>query len=76
MAKTSTDGAESAPPEAVPADGAASPDLSQRVDAAVAAWLAEDIHNSPVARATDAYNHMVSVLPALRDRILAVISET
>ena len=38
---------------------------ARRVEAAISAWLAEHIHNSPVSRATEAINHLVSVLPHL-----------
>ncbi|MDG3442442.1 hypothetical protein [Nitrospirillum amazonense] len=72
-----------APASPAPAD-TPSPDVASeptvplevRVDAAIAAWLAADIHNSPIARATEAYNHLITVLPALRDRIVAPSSET
>lgn len=32
---------------------------------AVSHWLASSIHNSPVSRTVEGYNHLVSVLPAL-----------
>ncbi|MDG3442469.1 hypothetical protein [Nitrospirillum amazonense] len=71
----------SAPASPAPADTAA-PDvapepavsLEVRVDAAIAAWLAAEIYNSPIARATEAYNHLVGTLPALRARILAQVA--
>ena len=38
-----------------------------RHDAAIDAWVAAYIHNSPIARSTEAFNHMTQVaLPALR----------
>ncbi|TWB20670.1 hypothetical protein FBZ89_10669 [Nitrospirillum amazonense] len=45
----------------------------ERLERAVAAWLAEEIHNSPVARVTDAYNHLVTTLDGLKARILQEI---
>ncbi|MEA1651834.1 hypothetical protein UAJ10_22820 [Nitrospirillum sp. BR 11164] len=71
----------------VPADTAAAPDPAPvsiteagpacdwplRLERALAAWLAEEIHNSPVARVTDAYNHLVTTLDGLKARILQEI---
>ncbi|MDE1145637.1 MAG: hypothetical protein PW843_03320 [Azospirillaceae bacterium] len=50
--------------------GAPLPDWAQQLEQAVAAWLAEEIHNSPIARVTDAYNHLVTALSGLKARIL------
>lgn len=36
---------------------------------AVSRWLANNIHNSPVARSTDALNHLTAALPALRQAL-------
>ncbi|MBB6251715.1 hypothetical protein [Nitrospirillum iridis] len=67
--------AEAAAPEPVPAStpDAAPCDWPVRLERALAAWLAEEIHNSPVARATDAYNHLVTTLGGLKARILQEI---
>ncbi|WP_044561271.1 hypothetical protein [Azospirillum sp. B4] len=67
--------AEAAVPLPVPAS---TPDVVPcdwplRLERAVAAWLAEEIHNSPVARATEAYNHLVTTLSGLKARILQEI---
>ncbi len=35
------------------------------IDAAIAAWVAGDLANSPVSQSTAAWNHMVSALPHL-----------
>jgi len=40
------------------------------VDAAVEAWLSESIRNSPLSRSTEAWNHLVTSLDDLKQRIL------
>jgi hypothetical protein len=35
----------------------------------VSLWLSANIHNSPVAQSTGAYNHLLAALPALRQAI-------
>ncbi len=40
-----------------------------RFGAAIDAWFADHIHNSPVSRATDAFNHLLSVLPHLKAKL-------
>jgi hypothetical protein len=35
-------------------------------DAALAAWVDQNIRNSPVARSTEAWNYLTAQLPALR----------
>lgn len=42
-----------------------------QLEAAIDAWVVEHIHNSPVARATEAYNHLISVIPDLKKRLAA-----
>lgn len=37
------------------------------------AWLASSIANSPVARSTEALNHLVSALPALRQALMEIV---
>jgi hypothetical protein len=51
-------------PEAPAAEAVPAPEPT-KVDLAIKAWLDEHILNSPVSRSTDAYNHLVSVLPQL-----------
>lgn len=42
-----------------------------RVDDIIGAWIADQIHHSPVARDTASYNHLTQVaIPALRLAIL------
>ena len=36
-----------------------------RIDAAVTAWLDQQLRNSPVSRSTEAWNHLTAALPAL-----------
>ena len=36
-----------------------------RIESAISAWLSTHLSNSPVSRSTEAWNHLVSVLPAL-----------
>jgi hypothetical protein len=35
-------------------------------DAALAAWVNQNIRNSPIARSTEAWNYLTAQLPALR----------
>jgi hypothetical protein len=74
--------AESAEASAGPADGApeAAPDpadpaleQSANIGAVLEAWLHETMRDSPIARSTEAWNHLVASLPALRDRIMKEI---
>ena len=39
------------------------------LDAAIEAWFVEQIHNSPVSRATDAFNHVRSAVDDLKTRL-------
>ena len=40
------------------------------IEAALAQWVSDCVHNSPLARDTDAYNHLVqTALPELARRI-------
>ncbi|MDE2467769.1 MAG: hypothetical protein KGL35_03265, partial [Bradyrhizobium sp.] len=43
-------------------------------DAATSEWLATAISSSPISRTTEAWNHLVSALPALRSAVLARLS--
>ncbi|MDE1149717.1 MAG: hypothetical protein PW843_24460 [Azospirillaceae bacterium] len=57
---------------AAPAPAAGTP-LAARLDAAVSAWIVDQVHNSPLARVTEAYNHLIGSLPALKARVLAIL---
>jgi hypothetical protein len=50
-----------------PAAAAHTPD----VEAVVRAWVSIDLANSPVSRATDAWNHLQAALP----RLIAMLKE-
>ena len=62
-------------PEAAPA-AAATPPASrrsvrapapvERLERAVADWISRHIHDSPVSRATEAYNHLLDKLEELK----------
>lgn len=58
-----------------PASTAVENDLQQQVLDVVDQWLREVIHGSPVARNTEAYNHLVDSLPDLKARLAAIITE-
>ena len=45
------------------------PTVLEKIEAAIQAWVAEHIHNSPVAESTPAFNHLQASLPALRAAI-------
>jgi hypothetical protein len=43
-------------------------------DALFSAWLASHVANSPIARSTEAFNHLVNeALPALRQAIQEIV---
>jgi hypothetical protein len=45
-------------------------DKENRLHDIVQGWLSSNIHGSPVSRSTEAYNHLVAALPALRALIM------
>lgn len=47
--------------------------LEQRITGAIAGWVGAHVLNSPIAQATGAYNHLLSVLPHLAQAILKEI---
>lgn len=72
------------PPEAAvpesPIDPARAPEpqddgIAARVDRAIAAWMAEHIHNSPVSRDTEVINHLTGRLAELRRMICQEIGQ-
>lgn len=57
-----------APPAAVAAS--VPPDTrAERAGAIVDAWVCDRIHNSPTSRDTEAWNHLFTALPDLKQRI-------
>lgn len=66
MPKPEADAAASEPAVVADAAAAAEPAAEPtKVELAISAWMNGFILNSPVSRSTDAYNHLVSVLPHL-----------
>jgi hypothetical protein len=47
------------------APAAPEPSRLARLEHAVAEWFGAHIHNSPVSRATEAFNHLAQALPRL-----------
>lgn len=50
-------------PEAKPVSAA------DRIDEIIRDWVADHIFDTPVSRNTEAYNHLVSVLPHLKAKL-------
>lgn len=48
--------------------GEAAPEPGKH-DAAISAWVSQHIYDSPVSRNTEAFNHLVSVLPHLKSKL-------
>lgn len=46
--------------------------MGDAIELAVQIWWFENIHDSPVSRVADAYNYILSRLPALTAAIVAV----
>lgn len=66
-------GAETAAPvapaesvEAAPPPPAAADPKSQKIDAAVEAWLSQHVRNGVIAQHTPSWNHLQAALPALK----------
>jgi hypothetical protein len=52
------------------------PEARERAIAAlVEAWFVESLHNSPVSRATDIFNHIRVAVDALKPRLAAFLQE-
>jgi hypothetical protein len=49
--------------------------LSQIVEQEIERWFVESIHNSPVSRATEIYNHLREAVDQLKPRLTALIGE-
>lgn len=48
--------------------------LAKELEAELDKWWAEHVPNSPVSRATDAYNHLHAAFDVLKERVDAVVS--
>ena len=44
-------------------------------DAALGTWIRDHVRNSPISGATEAWNHLMGVLPHLRDRLNAELGK-
>ena len=64
-----------APLSATPLPAAAGASkLDEAWDGVISAWLAAQVANSPIARSTDAFNHLVAIaLPALRQALQEIV---
>lgn len=63
-----------APSETIGAETTATTPMPDRFDMLLATWTHEMIHDSPVSRSTEAYNHIVNVaLPDLWRRLKGII---
>jgi hypothetical protein len=54
----------------------APPDQPLRdIEAQIENWFVETIHNSPVSRATEIFNHVRASVDALKQRLAALMQE-
>ena len=54
----------------------ATPDQSPRdLEAQIENWFVETMHNSPVSRATEIFNHVRASVDALKQRLAALLQE-
>jgi hypothetical protein len=49
------------------------PDTKDALSLAVDAWVVEYLYNSPVATDTEAFNHLTRALPALKEKLAALV---
>lgn len=49
--------------------------LAREIDAGIESWFVQTMHNSPVARATDNFNHVRAAVDALKVRLAALLQE-
>ncbi len=52
----------------------ARPDDAERADALVERWFLDSFHGSPVARSTEAWNHVRAATDELRRRLAALLA--
>jgi hypothetical protein len=52
-----------------------SPRLDPRIEAEIESWFVEAIHQSPVSRATEIFNHVRAAVDALKARLAALLQE-
>lgn len=52
-----------------------SPPLDPRIEAEIESWFVETIHQSPVSRATEIFNHVRAAVDVLKARLAALLQE-
>ena len=45
------------------------------IEAQIENWFVESMHNSPVSRATEIFNHVRASVDALKQRLAAILQE-
>lgn len=48
---------------------------AREIEAAIESWFVETIHNSPVSRATEIFNHVRVAVDVLKKRLAALLQE-
>ena len=49
--------------------------LMCEIDARIESWFVETMHNSPVSRATENFNHVRFAVDVLKDRLATLLQE-
>lgn len=49
--------------------------LAREIEAGIESWFVETMHNSPIARATDNFNHVRAAVDALKVRLATLLQE-
>jgi hypothetical protein len=49
--------------------------IAREIEAAIESWFVETIHNSPVSRATEIFNHVRVAVDVLKKRLAALLQE-
>ncbi len=52
-----------------------SPSLGPQIEAEIESWFVETIHQSPVSRATEIFNHVQAAVDVLKARLGALLQE-
>ena len=52
-----------------------SPSLGPQIEAEIKSWFVETIHQSPVSRATEIFNHVRAAVDVLKARLGALLQE-
>ncbi len=51
------------------------PKIEAEIEAEIESWFVETIHQSPVSRATEIFNHVRAAVDALKARLAALLQE-